>query len=202
MSIVFRYHPRKERRRHDSFHQKRERTGPKESYRPLRIRERDERRGADHRLEHIEPKQSRVLVDKIREKGQEENGRRAYGEKWQGGHTTMMSIAIALNTNDEKRRSGTRKMRNFAIVDSMNAIAPRVMSVLMKKAKTPNKSASVESSAGKPHGIKTFTNTAMNIRSLFAAAHSISARRLPEYSRIIASWTMVSSRCVAGLSTG
>ena len=31
--------------------------------------------------------------------------------------------------------------------------------------------------------------------SLFAAAHSMSASRLPEYSRIIASWTMVSSRC-------
>jgi hypothetical protein len=34
------------------------------------------------------------------------------------------------------------------------------------------------------------------------AAHSISARWRPEYSRIIASWIMVSSRCVAGLSTG
>ena len=35
-----------------------------------------------------------------------------------------------------------------------------------------------------------------------ADAHSTSARSGPAYSRTIASWIMVSSRCVAGLSTG
>src|SRR5581483_5892826 len=38
--------------------------------------------------------------------------------------------------------------------------------------------------------------------SLSDAASSISARCRPEYSSTIASWTMVSSRCVAGLSIG
>ncbi len=38
--------------------------------------------------------------------------------------------------------------------------------------------------------------------SLSDAAASITARCRPEYSRIIASCTIVSSRCVAGLSTG
>src|SRR5512140_2947518 len=40
------------------------------------------------------------------------------------------------------------------------------------------------------------------MRNLFAAAHSMSAKRRPEYSRIMASWIMVSSKCVAGLSNG
>ena len=40
------------------------------------------------------------------------------------------------------------------------------------------------------------------MNSLRAAAHSISARWRAEYSRIIASWIIVSSRCVAGLSIG
>ncbi len=35
-----------------------------------------------------------------------------------------------------------------------------------------------------------------------ALAHSISARLGPEYSSTMASWIMVSSRCVVGLSTG
>ena len=40
------------------------------------------------------------------------------------------------------------------------------------------------------------------MNSLSADAHSISARWRAEYSRIIASWIIVSSRCVDGLSTG
>ena len=40
------------------------------------------------------------------------------------------------------------------------------------------------------------------MNSLSAAAHSISARCRAEYSSSIASWIIVSSRCVAGLSTG
>ena len=43
---------------------------------------------------------------------------------------------------------------------------------------------------------------AMSENSLMAAPHSMSARWRPEYSRIMASWIMVSSRWVAGLSTG
>ena len=40
------------------------------------------------------------------------------------------------------------------------------------------------------------------MNSLRAAAHSIRARWRAEYSSSIASWIIVSSRCVAGLSTG
>ena len=40
------------------------------------------------------------------------------------------------------------------------------------------------------------------MKSLSWAAHSISARCRAEYSSSIASWIIVSSRCVAGLSTG
>ena len=40
------------------------------------------------------------------------------------------------------------------------------------------------------------------MNSFSAAAHSISARWRAEYSSSIASWIIVSSRCVAGLSTG
>ena len=43
---------------------------------------------------------------------------------------------------------------------------------------------------------------AMNMVSLSMLENSMNARPRPEYSSIMASWTMVSSRCVVGLSKG
>ena len=53
-----------------------------------------------------------------------------------------------------------------------------------------------------PHGTNRLAASVSSTVNLNAAAHSIHARYGPEYSRIIASWIIVSSRCVAGLSTG
>ncbi len=70
------------------------------------------------------------------------------------------------------------------------AIAPNIM------ART---SAPCEAS---PHGVKMQAINETYKRSFKAEASSITARWRPEYSSTIASCTMVSSRCVAGLSTG
>ena len=53
-----------------------------------------------------------------------------------------------------------------------------------------------------PHGANRFASSASSTVSRMPAAHSTSARRGPAYSRTIASCTIVSSRWVAGLSTG
>ncbi len=53
-----------------------------------------------------------------------------------------------------------------------------------------------------PTGKNMFDSRARNITIFIWDAHSMKARYRPEYSRIIASWIIVSSRCVAGLSTG
>ncbi len=53
-----------------------------------------------------------------------------------------------------------------------------------------------------PQGKKAAIPRTANRYNFIIPAHSISARCLPEYSRTMASWIMVSSRCVAGLSTG
>jgi hypothetical protein len=53
-----------------------------------------------------------------------------------------------------------------------------------------------------PHGANTLAITLRNTTNLMPAAHSSRARYRPEYSSSIASWIIVSSRCVAGLSTG
>ena len=53
-----------------------------------------------------------------------------------------------------------------------------------------------------PNGKKMQAISERYMVSFSAAAHSISARCRPEYSRIMASWTMVSSRWVVGLSIG
>ena len=60
----------------------------------------------------------------------------------------------------------------------------------------------VSSAAATPQGTKRFARSVKKTSSFVAAAHSIRARYRPEYSSTMASWIIVSSRCVAGLSTG
>ena len=53
-----------------------------------------------------------------------------------------------------------------------------------------------------PQGRNSDPSMAMNTVILSMEEYSIMASSLPEYSRIMASWTMVSSRWVVGLSNG
>jgi len=53
-----------------------------------------------------------------------------------------------------------------------------------------------------PQGKNAAIPNVANRKSFIIPAHSINARCLPEYSSIIPSWIIVSSRWVAGLSTG
>ena len=99
----------------------------------------------------------------------------------------VTASAITESTKDVNRRSGTRKMRNLAIVDSIKAIATSKHRALNTK-NTMEGATSVGSSEVATHqGKKILAPKAMNITSLLQLAHSISANRFPEYSRIIAS---------------
>ena len=53
-----------------------------------------------------------------------------------------------------------------------------------------------------PKGLSSEARSALPTASFIAAPYSIAARSGPLWSRIITSWTMVSSRCVVGSSTG
>ena len=110
--------------------------------------------------------------------------------------------ANSASINDPVKSSGTRNSRSLATeVSKIARLTARTPS-LMTSAKSPAATAPGCEVAAMPHGTKMFPSSVRNRKSLMADAHSMSARYRPEYSRIIASWIIVSSRCVDGLSTG
>ena len=95
--------------------------------------------------------------------------------------------AITESTNEVNRRSGTRKMRNLAIVDSIKAIAEKKQNAFIAKDPTEVRSIPGNNEVAIPHGKKILAPKAIKMKSLLKLAHSMSAKRFPEYSRIIAS---------------
>ena len=82
--------------------------------------------------------------------------------------------------------------------DSTNATA----TIFRAATATDSAIAPTVASDDMPHGKNIEPSMAMNMVSLSMLENSMNARPRPEYSSIMASWTMVSSRCVVGLSKG
>ena len=96
-------------------------------------------------------------------------------------------MAITLKINELNNKSGNRKNRNLAMLDSSIATNKQKTNTFIKKitiaSETPIKFVDDDI----PQGKNKFAPKARKIRNLLAAAHSISANLLPEYSKIIAS---------------
>src|ERR1019366_5522090 len=98
--------------------------------------------------------------------------------------------------------SGTRNRRNFALEVSTRTMRHASKSNFARKKTSPKPTVWTVQSELNPNGKKVLTSRVMSTSCLMEAPHSIKARYGPEYSRTIASWIMVNSRWVAGLSTG
>lgn len=96
-------------------------------------------------------------------------------------------IAIMPNIKPVNKTSGSLKNLNLAVLDSKIAtptINARIFTIRIIKEKIIALRLRLFAI---PQGKNMFTPNIANITNLFAAAHSISAKRLPEYSKIIAS---------------
>ena len=103
-------------------------------------------------------------------------------------HNHIISpIAMALKTNEASNKSGSRNNLNFAMLDSINAMAKQNAKIFSKKTKIEKTITPKLKEFAIPQGKNKLDPSAIKIISLLAAAHSISASFLPEYSKIIAS---------------
>ncbi len=100
---------------------------------------------------------------------------------------SMNPMATILNTHDVKRRPGSLKILNFAILDSISATDAQRINNLTRKIRSALPRDPASTLAVIPQGKNNCAPSAKKITYLFADAHSIRASRLPEYSRIIAS---------------
>ncbi len=107
-----------------------------------------------------------------------------------------------LKINDVNNKSGSLKNLNLTIVDSRTATNTLNARIFARNKIKASGTSPRRPDDDIPQGKNIFAPNARKIKNLFAAAHSISASLFPEYSRTIASWIMVSSRWVAGLSKG
>ena len=99
-----------------------------------------------------------------------------------------------LKMNEISNKSGSLKNLNLAMVDSMVAMTPQKIKAFIMKKAIPEIAAHKLKELAMPHGKNKLDPKAIKIANLLAAAHSISASFLPEYSNIIASWIIVNSR--------
>ena len=111
-------------------------------------------------------------------------------------------MAKTLKIKAMNNKSGKRKNLNLAILDSKIATIDANAKTFNKNIPIAKRIAKKFISAANPQGKNKLTPSVKKIKNLLADAHSITANLFPEYSKIIASWTIVSSRCVAGLSNG
>src|SRR5262249_33910315 len=116
--------------------------------------------------------------------------------------STTALTEITPSANDPASSSGTRNSRNFATTVSSVARATTSTASLPARVSRPSSSAIGAACAGTPQGKNKLASRVRNTNSFIAEAHSTRARWRAEYSSSIASWIIVSSRCVAGLSTG
>ena len=103
-------------------------------------------------------------------------------------------IAMTLKINDVNNKSGSLKNRNLAMLDSKMATNTLNIRIFTRNKNRANMVFVGFSDNDIPQGKNKFAPKARNMKNLFAAVHSISANLFPEYSKIIASWIIVSSR--------
>src|SRR6266516_2127701 len=110
--------------------------------------------------------------------------------------------ASSASMKEPLNSSGTRKSRSFASAVSRTARPKAKTPSLSTSAKTPMATTPGLSVTATPQGKKMFPSNVRNRNNFINDAHSINARYRPEYSKIMASWIMVRSRCEEGMSTG
>src|SRR3989442_2399710 len=154
------------------------------------------------RLRDEEPQSRRpALSPDDQQRDQQPQERQEVRRRRHRTRNTAMTERKASAT-DPASSSGPRNNLSFATAVSSTATAVVRSASLPASARRPRSTATGPVGSRRPHGTKRFARSVMNRNSFIAAAHSTSARYRPEYSSTIASWIMVSSRCVAGLSTG
>ena len=96
-------------------------------------------------------------------------------------------MAIMLRIKEKSSKSGRRKRRSLAMLDSMTAMTMQKINAFAKKIESPNIMADKLKDWAIPQGKNRLEPRVIKISNLLADAHSISASRFPEYSIIIAS---------------
>src|SRR5271166_3005080 len=117
--------------------------------------------------------------------------------------TNRNTTASSASSTAMPRNSGTRNTRILASVDSSEASAADSTTTRNVQPSTPASQPAGPASAGpRPNGANSVPISVIHSSRRRAADSSSSASGGPEYSSTIASCTIASSRCDAGLSTG
>ena len=116
--------------------------------------------------------------------------------------TSPVTTASTARTNPADSSSGTRNSRSLAIDTSATAIPAASNAVLAPSAASPSARPGTLAVTAMPHGTNRFAASDSRSPRRIASPRVTSARSGPAYSRTIASWIIVSSRWVEGLSTG
>ena len=94
----------------------------------------------------------------------------------------IIELATAIAT-----RSGILKSRHFATEDSRKAIRIASNEIFATNVRNPTASVGIKTDDEIHHGTKIFTINVKSIICFIDCDHSIKAKLLPEYSKIIAS---------------
>src|SRR5579875_2661198 len=116
--------------------------------------------------------------------------------------TSPVITPTTASTNPPARSSGTRKSRSLAVETSTAEITAPNTAALAATAPRATATAVTPAPEAMPQGANRFTTNANSSPRRIASPKVTRASSGPAYSRIMASWTMVSSRWVDGLSTG
>src|SRR5213080_273055 len=158
--------------------------------------------GEQHGLdgEEVEPSRPALTPDEEQRRGQTQEREKIRG----GGHGTRKTAVTerSASANEPARSSGTRKSRSLATAVSRTASAAARTASLPARARSPRRTGTGSARLVTPQGTKRLARSVMKTNSRIADAHPTRARYRPEYSSTMASWIIVSSSWVAGLSTG
>src|SRR3989454_556344 len=158
--------------------------------------------GEQHGLggEEVEPSRPALTPDEEQRRRQTQEREEIRG----GGHGTRNTAVTerSASANEPARSSGTRKSRSLATTVSRTASAAARTASLPARARSPRRTGTGSARLVTPQGTKRLARSVMETNSRIADAHPTKARYRPEYSSTMASWIIVSSRWVAGLSTG
>src|SRR4030095_15877945 len=158
--------------------------------------------GEQQRLEREETEPAGPALPPDDGEGHDESSeRQETGGRGHGTRNTAVTDRRA-SANEPASSSGTRKSRSLATMVSRTARPTVSTASLPARARSPSTIGTGATRSGTPHGKNRFASSVRKTKSFIAPAHSTRARARPEYSSTIASWIIVSSRCVAGLSTG
>src|SRR5664280_2932438 len=116
--------------------------------------------------------------------------------------TSAVTVPSTASTNPPASSSGTRKSRNLAVKTSKMAIHTPASATLTASIAIPMTRAIAPGRSAIPQGARRLTRRPRSSENRMASPVATRARSGPAYSSTIASWIMVSSRWVLGLSTG